>query len=287
MKLIVNITSIMLLILVAAGSIEAQSLPSEKGSQLARLGKSQIVDNSFMECIYEHSIYDPISDETEINDWILEIGRKASRYGSYNSYRRDSIFATDYNMQPTVSEYRKVYEKLRPCSQTETLKILSENKLNHYEGIFIDYYVYTEDIPEFDWKITDETNEICGYTCQKATTDFRGRKWNVWYAEEIKINNGPLKFGGLPGLILKVEDDQKEHIIEAIAIRKSDKDFGYKLKSFRIPTDRKTFNKMMYDFKSDVSSFFLANPSVAPTKADGSPTVPPKRRLFYNPVEID
>ena len=286
MKLIVNITSIILLILSASGSIEAQSQSSNRGSQPAKLSKVQFVDKSFMECIYEHSNYDPFFDETRIVDWILEIGRKASRYGNYNEYRLDSIFAADYNGKPTYDEFDEVYKKVGSCSLTETLKIFNENKLNHYEGIFGDYYVYTEELPEFDWKISNETDEICGYRCRKATAEFRGRTWDAWYAEELQISNGPLKFGGLPGLILKIEDEKKEHIFEAIQLRKSNKDFGYQLRSFRIPTDRKTFNKMMHDFRSDVSSF-IANSPLAPKNPDGTPAVPPKRRLFYNPVEID
>ena len=286
MKLIVNITSIILLILSASGSIEAQSQSSNRGSQPAKLSKVQFVDKSFMECIYEHSNYDPFFDETRIVDWILEIGRKASRYGNYNEYRLDSIFAADYNGKPTYDEFDEVYKKVGSCSLTETLKILNENKLNHYEGIFGDYYVYTEELPAFDWKISNETDEICGYRCRKATAEFRGRTWDAWYAEEIQISNGPLKFGGLPGLILKIEDEKKEHIFEAIQLRKSNKDFGYRLKSYRIPTDRKTFNKMMYDFRSDVSSFIVNSP-LAPKNSDGTPAVLSKRRLFYNPVEID
>ena len=285
MKLIVNITSIMLLILSASGSIEAQSQSSNRGSRPARLGKIEIVDKSFMECIYEHSNYDPFFDETRIVDWILEIGRKASRYGNYNDYLRDSIFVADYNGKPTLDEFDKVSKKVGSCSLTETLKIFNENKLNHYEGIFGDYYVYTEELPEFDWKISNETDEICGYRCRKATAEFRGRTWDAWYAEEIQISNGPLKFGGLPGLILKIEDEKKEHIFEAIQLRKSNKDFGYQLRSFRIPTDRKTFNKMMYDFRTDVVGF-LGGELPAAVKPDGT-TALPHRRLFYNPVEID
>ena len=112
MKLIVNITSIMLLLFIASGSIEAQSLPSEKGSRPARLGKIEIVDKSVMECVYEHSNYDPFFDETRIEDWILEIGRKASRYGNYNDYLRDSIFVADYNGKPTLDEFDKVSKKV-------------------------------------------------------------------------------------------------------------------------------------------------------------------------------
>ncbi len=75
MKLIVNITSIMLLILSASGSIEAQSQSSNRGSRPARLGKIEIVDKSFMECVYEHSNYDPflMRQELSIGFWKSDV----------------------------------------------------------------------------------------------------------------------------------------------------------------------------------------------------------------------
>ena len=251
----------------------------------ARLGKCQTVDTSFMECVYEHCIYDPFFDRTEINDEILEIGRKASRYGNYNSYMLDSIIKADYPDGITREKWNKLHEKIGNGSTTETLKNIDEGKLRHFESIFGEPYVYDEEIPAFDWRFTDETDEVCGHKCKKATAEFRGRTWNAWYAEDIPIDNGPLKFGGLPGLILKIEDSDKEHIFEAMQIRKSDKDFGYKVRSLLIPTDRRTFNKMLHDFRTDVVGF-LGGELPAAVKPDGTPATP-HRRLFYNPVEKD
>lgn len=41
--------------------------------------------------------------------------------------------------------------------------------------------------------------------------NFGGRIWTAWFAPEIKIADGPYKFSGLPGLILKLEDDKGDY----------------------------------------------------------------------------
>lgn len=278
---------IVLLFLTSFNYISAQisSDNKTKGSRIVRLGNVQTVDRSFMECVYEHCIYDPFFEKTEIYDEILEVGRKASRYGNYNTFVLDSIIKADYPNGITRDEWNRQNEKIGDGSTTETLKDLADSRLKHYESIFFESYVYDEELPAFDWQFTDETGEVCGYKCIKATTEFRGRTWNAWYAEEIPISNGPLKFGGLPGLILKVEDSKKEHIFEAMQIRKSDRDFGYMVRSLLIPTDRKTFNKMLRDFRTDVVGF-LGGELPAAVKPDGTTAVP-RRRLFFNPVELD
>lgn len=48
-----------------------------------------------------------------------------------------------------------------------------------------------------------ETAEILGFDCRKATLQFRGREYSVWYAPDIPVSEGPWKFSGLPGMILK------------------------------------------------------------------------------------
>lgn len=65
---------------------------------------------------------------------------------------------------------------------------------------------YVEDsLNLFDWKITDETAKVLDYDCNIATTFFRGRNYKAYFYKNKKHQNGPLKFGGLPGLILKIE----------------------------------------------------------------------------------
>ena len=99
------IISLLLALILSSSHILAYSQVNRPG--LVNLGKTQTVDTSFLECVYEHCTHDPILNETRIDDEILEIGRKASRYGSYPKYIRDSIIATDYPTGICKDDYDK------------------------------------------------------------------------------------------------------------------------------------------------------------------------------------
>lgn len=64
-----------------------------------------------------------------------------------------------------------------------------------------------DNIPILNWTITDEQKKISSINLKKATTVFRGRKYTAWFNENIASSNGPLKMGGLPGLILELTTD--------------------------------------------------------------------------------
>ena len=86
-------------------------------------------------------------------------------------------------------------------------------------------------------------------------------------------------------MILKVEDDKKEHIMEALQVRKHDSDISYFIRSFLIKTDREKYNEMYKEFRTNAGSFLSGSPNM-PTKADGSPAIGNKR-LFFNPLELE
>lgn len=68
-----------------------------------------------------------------------------------------------------------------------------------------------------NWVLTQEKKQIGDYTCYKATKKdfFIGSSGNsveikikAWYAPELPYSFGPLKYNGLPGLILEIENDK-------------------------------------------------------------------------------
>ena len=84
------------------------------------------------------------------------------------------------------------------------------------------FFVYTDSVPTLQWEFSpEESTSILGYECNKATADFAGRTYTAWFTSELPLPFGPYKFGGLPGLILKIEDSEKQFVWEAVGFEKS------------------------------------------------------------------
>ena len=82
--------------------------------------------------------------------------------------------------------------------------------------------IRSKDLALQTWDITTDTTSIKGYLCNKATTSFRGREYTAWFTLDIPINDGPWKFHGLPGLILKVEDQEQIFQFNLVGLEKVD-----------------------------------------------------------------
>lgn len=280
----------------ASLSAGAQSITFEngEGERLVRKQHIDTIDHSIMECIYEHTIFDPnystkrkYIKNPQTHTQILSIGRNTSLYRAYRSYALDSIIKADYPTGITNNEYWKLSFAIGRTyggkAATYILKNLDSGKLTYMGMIFMDSYIYEEDIPEIDWIPVEEETDICGYRCKTATASFRGREWTAWYTEDIPIPNGPEKFGNLPGLILKIEDEKKEHVIEATQIRKSNRGFGFKKKSSAFRTDRKTYNKMEASLYNDPGNHIDGHP-LTPKDSEGKSLIN-HDRMFFNPIE--
>lgn len=74
---------------------------------------------------------------------------------------------------------------------------------------FTNKYLIRYEEPAFrtQWTLSDETLTILGYKCRKATAQFRGRTWTVWFAPDIPVSVYVWNLGNLPGLILKADSD--------------------------------------------------------------------------------
>ncbi|MDE6383476.1 MAG: GLPGLI family protein [Paramuribaculum sp.] len=103
------------------------------------------------------------------------------------------------------------------------VKSLDEDKHIYYDNAGLDKYFYEEPVPRWEWEIGDSVKEILGYECFKATTDFHGRHWTVWFTPEIPIMNGPWKFDRLLGLILEAESEGGEYRFVATGIQQTRK----------------------------------------------------------------
>lgn len=155
---------------------------------------------------------------------LLFMGSTVSRFVSYNYFIGDSMARTatsqeDFqriasdrtNPLPIVRFRYEIFKNYPKGKQTFIDNILGGGMLKFEENLAL-----------FKWELTNDTAIIFGYKAQKATTDFGGRKWVAWFSTEIPYNDGPYKFNGLPGLIVKVYDTRLHYEFELISIIKPD-----------------------------------------------------------------
>lgn len=247
------------------------------------------IDDGSMACIYKHTITDTINVDVKTGITILQIGNDFSCYSAYGGYRVDSVIINRKIAKITIREYSNLESQYNSAEQradnTTIIKDKKQNRLNVYDKVFIDYYTYSEPVPDFNWSLSNGTSTICGYECKKATCYFRGRQWTAWYTEDIPVDNGPWKFSGLPGLILRIEDSNAEHIFTAISIRNTDYDIHLRHHDY-LKTTRERFNAELKDYKENARQY-IAGSIAAPKNADGTSARIPKRRMFFNPIELE
>lgn len=141
-----------------------------------------------------------------------------------------------------------------------------------------------QDDRKIDWKILPEKEKMGTFTTQKAETEMFGRIWTAWFTTEIPIQDGPYKFHGLPGLIVKISDDTKSHsyILNGSKNLKSDEiknidpnrnfvfDYGNAVK-----INRSDYKKHFLESRQDPNKSIrvnLANSDMAQINIDGKMT---------------
>ena len=72
--------------------------------------------------------------------------------------------------------------------------------------VFDDTYLLNGELMKIDWKLSpNETREIAGFNCRKATgIIFDSVYVFAFYTDEITISGGPMGIHGLPGMILGI-----------------------------------------------------------------------------------
>jgi len=105
----------------------------------------------------------------------------------------DEIPSDSYTNNPVVLQNNTIF--------TDLLNGTSITRKN----VFDDYFLVKDSTRKINWKITDETRDILGYTCRRANALIMDSVYVVaFYTDEIAVSGGPESFTGLPGMILGV-----------------------------------------------------------------------------------
>lgn len=179
-----------------------------------------------------------------------------------------------FNAQSAVRKI-DVYEgKGKIMGETKYPKFYIKKYNNHHilflGQVFKKYYLVNDSV-SIKWKLSNETKTIGHYVCHKATGMFRGRKYTVWFTNEIPLSLGPWKLSGLPGLILEAADSTGNVSFRLVSIKnKSGKmDIGTpKLKEITWGEYKVLFRKEWNHMLSYLSSLGSANIQVSVSKLD-------------------
>lgn len=180
---------------------------------------------------------------------ILDVSPAKSVFYAEKRIQRDSLFARARQTGGGGFD-RSQMENLRSNIDFVIEKDLANGTKTFTGRIARDQYSYAEDRP-MDWKILPETATIGDYKTQKAETQFAGRKWYAWFANEILFQDGPYKFSGLPGLIVKVEDSKGDYSFDLKETRKVGEIQTLNTNGNILKINRKDFEKQMANYRKD------------------------------------
>ena len=105
-------------------------------------------------------------------------------------------------------------------------KNISQNRMAHKTELMGKVFLIKDNLVAYDWELTGETKNIGIYTCYKAVYEREEESIEInmidgevkeekvtkkttlvaWYTTDVPVSNGPNNYGGLPGLILEVND---------------------------------------------------------------------------------
>ena len=232
----IEILTIILLVCISGTELYAQRKDTDAKISIANNVKSategrEKVSDANIRIRYAFNAEDMADKSTWIDEGQLKIAPDMTDYSSYfievnedslanwfNTHGRNVAYPParwlgGYNCNKWIEyQYSQITTKDGVLTEWATMprELDSEN------------LYYTENLPLFNWQIGTETATICGYECIKATCHWRGRDFTAWFTLDIPVEYGPWKFGGLPGLIMRVADNDGIYTFEAVAVENGD-----------------------------------------------------------------
>lgn len=190
--------------------------------------------------IYELKYKPQINKDVTVENFYLDVDKNFSVFRSEYSRESDSLVIKTgfgYGSKPT---YNNQFDVLKNSNENTVFKMVTA-------PMFRDVYYIKPDL--YTWNISSEKMTVGNIECQKADTDYGGRKWTAWFTSGIPLSNGPYIFGQLPGLIVKISDENNNFVFDLVKVKQNKTALTYvKKKGKEISwDDLKKLQKNYYD----------------------------------------
>ena len=282
----------------AANSVNLVAQPKSGYARIpfdrhTRYGKKTVVDTTRLVVLYALNADDLTNPDTYIDLGRLEVGRHSLKYCSEFVRQSDSLLVEWLKKNPNAQGIPNFLgnggKKKTVWSEYEFSNLFFANgEATVYTTVpngLLSFNYYKESYPSQTWDIGTEKTAILGHDCQKATTRWRGRTFTAWFAADIPAQAGPWKFGGLPGLILKVEDTDSLYRFEAVELStQSVPMFRYEFKDYKLYTREKAWK---LNNAVNENYYKVAGVRSVTFDASGEPIIgaPKSRYVPYEPLE--
>lgn len=232
---------------------------------------------------YNHNTTTKAGDAvTETYITALRIGAEGAIFTDYLTYKSDSLAAagaTPEVFSSNLNDIKTVEHFFVPVITQNIPE--GQMVVNDQAGITL--ATYEEPFAAIDWQLTGNTDTFAGYAVSEATGEYGGRKWSVWFTEEIPVAFGPWKLTGLPGLVLRAADSEGQHEFKLIQFVKSNVPMARVKDVNRVKTERDRFieqrNKSAQNPLGSINPESITNMGVTKTKGGGA-------RINVNGIDV-
>jgi GLPGLI family protein len=185
------------------------------------------IDTIQLNCIYRYTFYQDSTSRYSVKnqEMTLQIGKHCSKFTATHKLYSDSLIQ-DKTGEPTAEEMQRLASLTGGtivhsyCSHY-IFKNYPVNKNIVFIGYVDKKFVIANEKIDFNWQLVPDSDTILlSYNCKKALTRFAGRDYEAWFTPEIPVSEGPHKFHGLPGLIVKINDLKYQHIFDLVSVQK-------------------------------------------------------------------
>lgn len=155
---------------------------------------------------------DPEADgyKTEM-DMTVDFNGTRSAFYSENTYLRDSLRMIAFDTSGNIID-EDIYGQIVRMSGRSSKDILfmdfASSSFRQTHRIATHCLAGRGTIQTPEWETIGDGETIEGYKTKKAQAEYMGRKWTIWYTEEIPASTGPWLLYGAPGLIVKARDSE-------------------------------------------------------------------------------
>ncbi len=206
MKLIFAVILIIIHLVHIDGQI-TQIMPKYKATYSLKYQPDSTNANLKVNVKYYSFINDSLSYWVEENKFLQD----SVMMGVKNGTILGDFVLANLGSMPKAKSYKKI------------VKNRNRNTIDFFDKIYVIDYYFKLNPNRLNWKILNIQDTINGYYCVKAKVYHKGRNFEAWYTQDIPISEGPEKFYGLPGMIVKIVDEKNHYDFNLIGFEVFDK----------------------------------------------------------------